>query len=103
MLFLGREASTPLDLVIGLPPDQRLTCVDYDDFVQLVERRATEANEVPRKHLRVRTPIVVRILRRPRSTATISSWRQDVVSLPATLPYNKSPNWQNHYAIMTPP
>jgi len=52
MLFLGREASTPLDLVMGLPPDQRLTCVGYDNFVQLVERRATEANEVARKHLR---------------------------------------------------
>jgi len=62
MLFLGRGASTPLDLVMGLPPDQRLTCVGYDDFVQLVERRATEANEVARKHLRLRTSIVVRIL-----------------------------------------
>jgi len=32
MLFLGREASTPLDLVMGLPLDQRLTCVSYDKF-----------------------------------------------------------------------
>jgi len=62
MLFLGRETSTPLDLVMGLPLDQRLTCVGYDNFVQLVERRATEANGVARKHLHVRTPIVVRIL-----------------------------------------
>ena len=52
MLFLGREASTPLDLVTGLPLHQRLTCVGYDNFVQLVERRATEANEVARKQLR---------------------------------------------------
>ena len=46
---------------MGLPPDQRLTYVGYDNFVQLVERRATEANEVAGKHLRrpIRTPIVV--------------------------------------------
>ena len=63
MLFLGREASTPLDLVMGLPLDQRLTCVGYDNFVQLVERRATDVNEVARKHLRNNVSlIVVRIL-----------------------------------------
>ena len=34
----------------------------------------------------------------PRSTATISSWRQGVVSLPATLPYNVSQLAEYNYA-----
>jgi len=74
MLFLGREVSTPLDLVMGLPPDQRSTCASYDDFVQVVEQRAMDAYEVARKHLRRnaerrKNAYDIRV-----STATISSW-----------------------------
>ena len=51
MLFLGHEVSTPLDLVMGLPPDQGSPCANYNDFVQSVKQRATEAYQIARKHL----------------------------------------------------
>lgn len=53
MLFLGRQVTTPLDLIMDLPPsDQSSDCKDYDDFVQRVRHRITGAYQIAREHLR---------------------------------------------------
>jgi len=52
MLFLSLEVSTPLDLVMGLPPSRESACDNYDDFVQLVRERALEAYQIARESLR---------------------------------------------------
>jgi len=52
MLFLCREVSTPLDLVMGLPSGRETACDNYDDFVQLVKERASEAYQIAREILR---------------------------------------------------
>jgi len=52
MLFLGREVTTPLDLIMDLPSDQSSDCEDYDDFVQRVQHRVTGAYQIAREHLR---------------------------------------------------
>jgi len=96
MLFLGREVSTPLDLVMGLPHDQRSTCAGYDDFVQVVEQRAMDAYEVARKHLRKNAE--------RRKNAYDIRVRQQQFQVGDWVWYyyprryrNKSPKWQKHY------
>jgi len=52
MLFLGREVSTALDLIMELPPNQSSVNDGYDDFVQRVKQHATEAHKIAREHLK---------------------------------------------------
>jgi len=51
-LFLGREVNTPLDVIMGLPP-QQCEAQSMDEFVQLTQQRMSEAFTVAREHLRV--------------------------------------------------
>ena len=51
-LFFGRELSSPLDVALGLPPEESLS---VNDYAQYVCHRMAEANALVRMHARKRT------------------------------------------------
>ena len=50
-LFLGHEVRMPIDLVMGLPPEDD-SYRSPDDYVAQLQKRSVEAYELARKHLR---------------------------------------------------
>ena len=96
MLFLGREVSTALDLIMGLPSDQNSVCDDYDDFVQRVRQHSTEAFQIAREHLKKNAE-------RRKSSYDIRVRKQQFQAGDWVWYYyprrykRKSPKWQKHY------
>ena len=52
-LFLGRETKMPLDLIMGVPPEDEGQPRSTDDFVQKVKEDAEACYELARKNLQV--------------------------------------------------
>ena len=52
-LFLGRETRMPLDLIMGVPPEDEGQPISTDDFVQRVKEDAEACYELARKELQV--------------------------------------------------
>ena len=50
-LFLGREIRMPIDLLMGLPPEE--TFKTTDEYLERLHHNASEAYQLARKHLRV--------------------------------------------------
>jgi len=51
-LFLGHEVRMPIDLVMGLPPDESCESTYVHDYVDKLRQNASEAYQLARKHLR---------------------------------------------------
>ena len=51
-LFLGREVRMPIDLVMGLPPDEAKENMDNHEYLNKLQCDASEAYQLARKHLR---------------------------------------------------
>ena len=96
LLFLGREVRMPIDLVMGLPPDDEFEAVDYDEFVVEMRRRADFSYAKAREILgnaasqrRQRYDIRVRV-----ASFQVGDWVWYLY--PRRYP-KKSPKWQKHY------
>jgi len=51
-LFLGHEVRMPIDLVMGLPPEESHEGMTAHDYLVKLHRDASEAYQLARKHLR---------------------------------------------------
>ena len=51
-LFLGREVRMPIDLVMGLPPEESLKGMDTHEYLIKLHQDASESYQLARKHLR---------------------------------------------------
>jgi len=52
MLFLGHEVRMPIDLAMGLTPEDAFENVNAQDYLAKLQRNACEAYQLARKHLR---------------------------------------------------
>jgi len=52
-LFLGRETRMPIDLVMGLSPEEAVSPLTTDDYVINLQEKSDETYRLARKHLRV--------------------------------------------------
>jgi len=50
-VFLGRENRMPIDLAMGLPPDESNDCATVDEYVARQQRLADETYQLVRQHL----------------------------------------------------
>ena len=51
-LFLGREVRMPIDLVMGLPPDEIKDNLDVHEYLKKLQSDASKAYQLARNHLR---------------------------------------------------